>query len=273
MSDLGRNDPCHCGSGKKYKHCHLKEDQQVERERRAWNSAGQFLRKDLMRFAREEQFAAAFAQALPFYWNGYYELANADQMSMQEALRFFDWFVFDYQQPDGRYLVDVYAEESDEDLSEHQRNVLASWRATAVTGVYELLDYEGQLLHFRDFMTGETYEVYEASGRGNVEIGELVIARLVPVRDQLEMSTTAAYLPAAEITNLADKLTAAKAADAEAYPDADQQAFMRRHNHLVVHHALEEAQNQGRPPVARLDPHRDDVKTQKLISRFMSRAR
>ena len=23
---LGRNDPCHCGSGKKYKHCHLRED-------------------------------------------------------------------------------------------------------------------------------------------------------------------------------------------------------------------------------------------------------
>ncbi|MEM7127994.1 MAG: SEC-C domain-containing protein [Chloroflexota bacterium] len=26
-----RNDPCHCGSGKKYKHCHLKEDREKER--------------------------------------------------------------------------------------------------------------------------------------------------------------------------------------------------------------------------------------------------
>jgi hypothetical protein len=24
---LGRNDPCWCGSGKKYKHCHLRQDQ------------------------------------------------------------------------------------------------------------------------------------------------------------------------------------------------------------------------------------------------------
>ncbi len=23
MAAIGRNDPCHCGSGKKYKHCHL----------------------------------------------------------------------------------------------------------------------------------------------------------------------------------------------------------------------------------------------------------
>lgn len=28
--DLGRNDPCWCGSGKKYKHCHLRKDQGYE---------------------------------------------------------------------------------------------------------------------------------------------------------------------------------------------------------------------------------------------------
>jgi hypothetical protein len=32
--DLGRNDPCHCGSGKKYKACHLVQDETAEREAR-----------------------------------------------------------------------------------------------------------------------------------------------------------------------------------------------------------------------------------------------
>ncbi len=27
---LGRNDPCHCGSGKKYKYCHYEEDRAKE---------------------------------------------------------------------------------------------------------------------------------------------------------------------------------------------------------------------------------------------------
>lgn len=27
---LGRNDPCHCGSGRKYKHCHYDEDRAAE---------------------------------------------------------------------------------------------------------------------------------------------------------------------------------------------------------------------------------------------------
>ncbi len=31
----GRNDPCHCGSGKKYKQCHLDKDEAAAREARA----------------------------------------------------------------------------------------------------------------------------------------------------------------------------------------------------------------------------------------------
>ena len=36
---LGRNDPCHCGSGKKYKQCHLDKDETAAREARAAASA------------------------------------------------------------------------------------------------------------------------------------------------------------------------------------------------------------------------------------------
>ncbi len=32
---LGRNDPCHCGSGKKYKNCHLAKDEDAARVARA----------------------------------------------------------------------------------------------------------------------------------------------------------------------------------------------------------------------------------------------
>lgn len=31
---IGRNDPCHCGSGKKYKQCHLAKDEAKGREAR-----------------------------------------------------------------------------------------------------------------------------------------------------------------------------------------------------------------------------------------------
>jgi hypothetical protein len=34
QTDIGRNDPCHCGSGKKYKKCHLEKDEQSDRKAR-----------------------------------------------------------------------------------------------------------------------------------------------------------------------------------------------------------------------------------------------
>ncbi|MCA9968496.1 MAG: SEC-C domain-containing protein, partial [Anaerolineales bacterium] len=33
MKKPGRNDLCYCGSGKKYKQCHLKLDQDAEQEK------------------------------------------------------------------------------------------------------------------------------------------------------------------------------------------------------------------------------------------------
>jgi len=37
----GRNDPCHCGSGKKYKQCHLAQDEAAARDARAKEAAKQ----------------------------------------------------------------------------------------------------------------------------------------------------------------------------------------------------------------------------------------
>jgi hypothetical protein len=124
--------------------------------------------------------------------------------------------------------------------------------------------YEGQKLQLRDYFTEETFEVYEGGGRGNVELGELILTRLVSVADRLEFSTTSAYLPSAEITDVKEKMKAAKEAYLAENPDASHTEFMRRHSHLLVHHALLEAKNQGRPPVARLDADRSDKKTQKI---------
>jgi hypothetical protein len=37
----GRNDPCHCGSGKKYKQCHLAQDEAAARSARARAATGE----------------------------------------------------------------------------------------------------------------------------------------------------------------------------------------------------------------------------------------
>src|SRR4029077_3009617 len=58
---LGRNDPCHCGSGKKYKKCHLEKDEAAgrkEREKAALNAA------KVAKEAEEEKTESTAATAL-----------------------------------------------------------------------------------------------------------------------------------------------------------------------------------------------------------------
>lgn len=40
---LGRNDPCHCGSGRKYKKCHQREDDQRAREVKSLNTLAEWI--------------------------------------------------------------------------------------------------------------------------------------------------------------------------------------------------------------------------------------
>jgi hypothetical protein len=59
----------------------MAEDKAAESERRESAKAGQWLRRDFLKFGREERFAESFALALPLYWNNYYTINNAEEMS------------------------------------------------------------------------------------------------------------------------------------------------------------------------------------------------
>jgi hypothetical protein len=268
MTKPGRNDPCYCGSGKKYKKCHMAADKAVEEDNRKLDEAGKWLRQDFLKFARDERFAVPFATALPIYWNEYYSSENAEQMAQNEAFRFIDWFVFDYQHEGSPTLLSVYYQERYDDLSNHQQQVLDGWLNASPATAYELLGYEGQTLQVREYFTGQEYEVYEPAGHGPVQNGDLLLGRLVPVRDQLQFSTVAAYLPQDEIADLDEKMDEARKLDVQAYPDASHKEFMRRQGHLIIHHALEQAELKGRPPVAGKDPNRADELVRKAAMRM-----
>jgi hypothetical protein len=259
MAKPGRNDPCYCGSGKKYKQCHLRIDAAKEREEREQVEAARFLRLELPRFARDERFDSEFDKALPIYWDNFYEADNAGEMSEFEALRFLDWFIFDHRLGDGSRIIDIYAEENKDSLTLMQRALLESWQKAGPAGAYELINYHGQVLELQDVFSEEQFSVFEASGRGNVEIGQVILSRLVTVFDQIEFSTVAAYLPGDESNELVAYVQAAQQSTDSSQTMAE---FLKNNSHLIIHYALQKAQDAGRPPVARMDPHRTDTPIQ-----------
>jgi hypothetical protein len=236
----------------------MAEDKALEKEERMLTDASRWLQRDFINFAREERFAVSFASALSLYWNNYYTIENADKMNQNEAFRFFDWYVLDYLPEDQPRLIDTYQQEQSADLTSQQQQALDMWVQAPPAAAYELLDYDGQLLQVRDFVSGEEYEIYEAGGAGPVQPGDLLLGRLISLHDQLKFSTVAAYIPQDEIADLSLKLEAAKEDDSNDYPNSTEQEFMRRKGYLIIHHALEQSELKERPPVAAMDIGRGD---------------
>jgi hypothetical protein len=224
-------------------------DLAADREARAWTEAVRDLRLAILEFADEERFEAEAGAAAAHYWNDYYNAETLPLMSPSEAERFLDWFAYDYTLPSGERVIDLFRNEQGESLSPPQRELLEQWAGGAPMGGYELTGYERQTLRLKEYLSGEMLDVYEPGGHGNAPLGSIILGRPVRVRDQYEFFTMPAYISPDEITDLREKLVAARAADGE--KDADS---MRRHNVLYIHHALEQAKIAGRPPVARLDP-------------------
>jgi hypothetical protein len=246
----GRNDPCYCGSGKKYKHCHEAADRAAQAEAHAWDTARQSLTRDVIAFAREKRFAQSFADGLALFWNGHYTIETADGMDEDETLRFFDWFVFDYAPADRPRLLDVFAAEKAAALKEVERKQLEYWQAAKPSSAYRVEAVGSGQLTLRDLFDDSTVVVAGEAGAKVAVAGEVLLARMVQVQNDLRFSGSTPRLPSA----LADQVKAAIQKAFEEYrvekPDAAWAEFQRVRSYLLTHLALRQAEAEGRAPVA-----------------------
>lgn len=243
-------------------------------EQRNKEKTARELRRTILTYARdkvrEPELAEAFATAISLFWNELYTLKTADEMDMNEAFRFFDWFVYDYQLPDGQRLIDHFVTEKHAEITAYQQEIVRDWRDAPPSTVYVYEDFDGfsQQFKLRGFFNDETYVVFSGAGSGRARQGDLIMARIVPVGQRLEFSTVAAYIPQAEIGDLRQTLTAAQ------QEGESQEAFMRRKgSYLLVHHAIAQSEANGRYPVARLDPKRLDKAAQRTVKKVVKKVR
>ena len=258
MEKPGRNDPCYCGSGKKYKQCHLASDLAAEQQARQWVDAARRLRVDLVEYADSEQYDRAVAEGLPIFWDGYYSADNSQLMDAFEAERFYDWFLFDYQPAEGEWTrpAAAFVEAQDKSLNDAQRSLITQWLEAKPMGGYVLDGYDGQTLHLHDFLTDEPIDVFLPSGHGSAPNGSLIVGRVVPIEDHFEFFTPPAFIPPNEIGDLKETLQTAMAEVVAKNASATLNDQLRQTNYLIMVQGLGQAKIAGRPPVARLDPNR-----------------
>jgi len=248
----------------------------ARKEQKQLENAARGLNKRMIRFSQDERFAERLAEALPIYWDDFYDMETADEMDMTESLRFFDWFFYDYTpDADTPTLFATWMDEQRDDLSEREQQVVDRWVDMPAPSAYVFDDYDAINAQFKltEFFTGEELIAKSPAGFGHSKKGDLILVRILPVGTEGLFSTVGAFIPSDEIDGLKEKIDEARAAD----PDENHNAFMRRHSHLIVHHAMAKSIDEGRFAVSRLDPTRMDKAVKragkKMAKKFKKRVK
>jgi hypothetical protein len=139
MSAIGRNDPCSCGSGKKYKKCCLltagvPSGAYTDAERVSAQLA-------LGRFGWRHEFDGDRAIAELRFWGSALDIVSEDERAEVEdqgEAFFQDWFTTDFRLANGQTLVELFLERQGAGLRSGERRYLERLRLTHLRP-YEVL--------------------------------------------------------------------------------------------------------------------------------------
>jgi len=173
---IGRNDPCHCGSGLKYKKCHLHADENEARakepHRAPVHDAGLRLIERIGqwaydRFGREFEVAGSDL--------GLDEVEGGTQFVVP-------WAIF-HHQLQGMPAFEWYARDKAADLSRRDRELIDAQRQSWI-GIWEVREtVPGKSMILADLLSGEKRLVQEASASRSLVARDVVMGRVVDFGD------------------------------------------------------------------------------------------
>src|SRR5262245_56588523 len=181
MPKIGRNDPCPCGSGKKYKQCHLPLEEAAQAEQLRLRRAVDTLMPKIVTAAQDQ--AAATPAAFERFWNGKYtpdQMQDLDDLEGRGAERFLTWFAFDFPLSQDHTLVELLAADSGlPDLSDDEARLLKGWAAVRMRPYVVQSVLKGQGMQVADLLDEQPYDVEDHAASRRGVPGEVLVADVV----------------------------------------------------------------------------------------------
>lgn len=180
---VGRNEPCPCGSGKKYKKCCMQAQEIKENTKRS-------LRKKILEFSREPLFKIEFEEAKKIF----FESREPDEGDMT---MFIDWFIHDYRLKDyGKRIIELFYLEKHPYLAPMEKEILKGWQDTALR-VYEITGIErGIGIHIKDLFNDNEIFVNDIRSSRGMTIWDICAMRVIKTLGKFYLSGAACLLPA-----------------------------------------------------------------------------
>lgn len=173
---FGRNDRCWCGSGRKYKKCHINREQLPLEERAAW--LYQKASSTLLFAGSHGPFSSLLIEA------GAARARSEDPDALVRALG--DGLVFDAVLFEGGAFADFLATRGSL-LPDDERLLAGQWLLVA-RSVHEVLAVtRGQGFTLRDVRTGDVHQVRERTASTQVKVGQFYCGRVVPAGDTMQI--------------------------------------------------------------------------------------
>lgn len=261
MAKVGRNDPCPCGSGKKYKYCCLRKETATKSEalgrERAWDT----MMDKLLDFSREERFRLDLESAFDLFWNRSYTAEEIDSLAPMQVMSFLDWHIHDYRtSTDSQRIADIFLEERASTLSEQELELLEAAK-DAVLSAYEVTEVEEwKRVGVRDVFQEVEYELPYTSTLEGITAGQLLLGRLVTAGDVHRFSWITALVPPEVEDDLKEYIQDMYAKYQEDHYQASWKEFLRERSYLFNHFMLKV---QGKLPSAKVFvPHEEENKAE-----------
>lgn len=242
MAKIGRNDPCPCGSGKKYKQCHGPIDDAAANRLRLLRQAPDTLLPKLLDAV--PRYADEFPEALNLFWNEKYALQTMQQLDEQEdrgSERFLTWFLFDYAAEAGTPLERLRADASELDLTELETELLQSWTDVHFQPFVVESVVKGSGFEVRPVLddTRQTYHVEDRAATKRIEAGDIVIVHLLPVTGETHYITGAAAHVSADTLPQLQEFVALHLADLQqTEPTATYADLIRERSYIFNHFVM-----------------------------------
>jgi len=243
----GRNEPCWCGSGKKYKKCHGPGDEEMQRTSREEESAKadklyQESTRKLLDAMSEIHNRSEVQEATRLFFGT--KAGQVSDFDMQTS-GFLEWLTFDYRSSrNGRTLVEEYLRRRGPRLGDAERALVESWQHVRY-GLFELQKLKrGVGIEVKDVFAKDQFFIHDVSASKSRSLWDCLFARVQEYQGRTIFSANAVMVP----RNVAGKLRATIEAESEA-AGMPAEEYVRRNSHkwYVLVRQL------GREAVSKLD--------------------
>ena len=194
----GRNDPCPCGSGRKYKQCCLASQEQGEARWRVWREAEGTVIPAVLEFAGDMWGEAFLEHAFDEFYLGSPDPEDPLTHGKWDQL-FLPWFAFDFIAKPRRRdritvswpkatLAEAYLEAHGRHLPEAEVRVLEAGLVSPLSFMVVTAVQPGHSIDLRDILTGEDHHVVERSASTALRAGHVLVTRVIADGDVSIMS-------------------------------------------------------------------------------------